>query len=85
MFCYFFFFFLKTIISVFPVLKEKERERGRERERERERKREKERGRERVCKSLIKSRNNKGASADPCGTPCVDISLLELYSLIVVY
>ena len=81
MFCYFFFFFLKTIISVFPVLKEKERER----EGERERKREKERERERVCKSLIKSRNNKGASADPCGTPCVDISLLELYSLIVVY
>ena len=30
-----------------------------------------------LCHSLIKSRNNKGPSADPCGTPCEDISLCQ--------
>ena len=34
-----------------------------------------------LCKSLIKSMNNKGPSTNPCSTPCIDISLSELYSL----
>ena len=38
-----------------------------------------------LCKSLIKSKNNTAPSTDPCGTPYVDISLSELYSLILVY
>ena len=38
-----------------------------------------------LCKSLIKSRNNKDPSTDPSGTPFVDISLSEQYSLIVLY
>ena len=37
-----------------------------------------------LCNPLIEIRNNKGPSNDPCGTPCIDICLLELRSLIVV-
>ena len=38
-----------------------------------------------LCNLLVKSRNNKGPGTDLCGRPCVDISLSELPFFIVVY